>query len=480
MTGTPDLAIIGAGPAGMAAAVEARRLGLSVAVLDQNPAPGGQVYRAVESAGRGARSILGADYGAGAELVRDFRRSGAEHLAGACVFDIARDGAVFCADDAGARVLRPQRILIATGAMERPVPFPGWTLPGVMTAGAAQTLLKSSALVPAGPVVIAGTGPLAYLLARQLTAAGAEIVALADTADPANRRAARRHLAAAALAGSDLWRGLGWLRDIRRSGLRRITDVRNLRALGEGAVEAVEIETADRRETIRCSLLLVHEGVIPSTHLAMAAGCGHAWNELAAAWETRMGEDGRTSVPTIYAAGDGTGIRGSVAAQLAGARTALAVARDLGRIDAVIEEGEAAALRRRLRRIGKIRRFLDTFYRPRPEVLCPADETLICRCEEVAAGEIREISRLGCQGPNQLKAFCRAGMGACQGRLCGPVIGTLMGEVQRRGVPEVGHLRIRPPVKPVTVGQMAAVEGLADAPSFTPGLVTTLTSNEQS
>ena len=471
MSDAPDLVIVGAGPAGMSAAVTARKYGLSVTVLDQNPGPGGQVYRAIETPGD--MEVLGPDYAKGAVLARAFRNSGADYRSGTSVYDIAHDGTIGCIDAEGAWVLRAGRILIASGAMERPVPFPGWTLPGVMTVGAIQTMLKASGLVPDVPVVIAGTGPLTYLLTCQLLAAGAPIAALVDTADPANRARARRHLPAAAAAGKDLWRGLRWLRQIRRSGLRRITGARILRGLGEGRIEGVEVESAGRRETLRCGLLLVHEGVIPSTHLAMAAGCRHRWNDLRAAWETETDEGGRTSVAGIHAAGDGTGIRGAEAAALGGTLAALAISRDLGRIDPVEATGQAAPIKRRLARLARIRRFLDHLYRPRHDVLCPPDaETLVCRCEEVSAGEIRQIAGLGCPGPNQMKSFCRAGMGPCQGRICGAVVGSLLAEVRGKSVSEIGHLRIRPPIKPVTIAQMAGLRGLATDPSFSSGLPT--------
>lgn len=470
MTGDLDLAIVGAGPAGMAAAVRARELGLSVAVFDQNQGPGGQVYRAIEKAGGPLVGLLGPEYAAGVDLARAFRSSGAAYHPGTSVFEIARGGSVGCLGPKGAYVLRPAAVLIAAGAMERPVPFPGWTLPGVMTAGAVQTVLKGSGIVPDETTIIAGTGPLTYLLARQLLAAGAPVAALIDTGDPASRRPAMRHLPAALISGWELWRGLRWLHGLRRTGLRRITGARVLRAVGDGAVEAVEFEHSGRREALRCSLLVVHEGVVPNTHLAMASGCKHRWNEFQAAWQTETDSFGRTSVRGIYAAGDGAAIGGAEAALLRGRLAATAIAQDLGRIDAPEAARLTAPALRRLGRLGRIRRFLDLHYRPRPEVLCPPDaETEVCRCEEVTAGEIRRIAALGCPGPNQAKSFCRAGMGPCQGRICGGIVAAVLAQAQGRSVEEVGHLNVRPPVKPITIGQMAGLLGLGSPPSFAQG-----------
>jgi len=470
----PDLAIVGAGPAGMAAATQAVACGLSVTVLDQNPAPGGQVYRAAEAPlGRagGAAGLLGADYAKGGALVATFRASGATYLPGAAVHDLGRDGTLGYVDAEGAAVLRPARVLIAAGAMERPVPFPGWTLPGVMTAGAAQTLLKSSGLVPGDPVVIAGSGPLIYLVTAQLLEAGVQIAALVETAG--NWRAALPHLPAAALAGPELWQGLRWLRRIARARLPRYRAARLIRAEGDGRLEAVEIEASGRRHRLPCALLLVHEGVVPSTQLAQAAGCTQAWDEARAAWATVTDRMGRTSQPHILAAGDGTGVRGARAARHAGTLAALAAARDLGKIGSAELSRRAAPHRRALAGIERVRPFLDALYRPREEVLAPPDdETIVCRCEEVTAGEIRAIARMGVQGPNQAKTFCRAGMGPCQGRMCGGTVAALIAAESGRSMAGIGHLRIRPPVKPITIGEMAALRGLPTAASLAPGMPT--------
>ena len=184
-----DLAIIGAGPAGLSAAVTASELGLSTVVFDEGTAPGGQIYRAIEEAGGRTSdwlSLLGTDYAKGGDLVARFRACGADYRPGHAVFDIAPDGGLGVLGPQGAQWLTARRILVATGAMERPVPVPGWTLPGVMGAGAAQTLLKASGMIPSGRTAIVGSGPLVLLVARQLLAAGADIAAILDTTPRSN------------------------------------------------------------------------------------------------------------------------------------------------------------------------------------------------------------------------------------------------------------------------------------------------------
>jgi NADPH-dependent 2,4-dienoyl-CoA reductase/sulfur reductase-like enzyme len=191
-----DVAVIGAGPAGLAAATTAARLGLSTVLFDEQPAPGGQIYRAVTDTPLRARETLGAAYWHGAGLVRDFAASGAVYAPGATVWSVSKGREIGVSIDAVARLVAADQVIVATGALERPFPIPGWTLPGVMTAGAAQILLKSGGLVGDGRVVLAGCGPLLWLLAAQYLNAGGTIDAILDTTPRANWRAALPHLPA--------------------------------------------------------------------------------------------------------------------------------------------------------------------------------------------------------------------------------------------------------------------------------------------
>ncbi|RYY67054.1 MAG: FAD-binding protein, partial [Comamonadaceae bacterium] len=176
-----DLVIVGAGPAGLAAACEARAAGLGVVLLDEQPATGGQIYRAVDAASPKRRAVLGEDYAAGAELTRAFAASGAAHVAGAAVWNVGRDLTVNYLHGGANRAVQARHIVLASGAMERPFPIPGWTLPGVMGAGAAQILYKSAGALPKEPVVLAGCGPLLYLLASQYLQAGVTLKAVVHT-----------------------------------------------------------------------------------------------------------------------------------------------------------------------------------------------------------------------------------------------------------------------------------------------------------
>lgn len=449
---TVDLAVIGAGPAGMAAATLASELGLTTIVLDEQDTPGGQIYRAVERAAPG--SPLGADYLAGRDLVAAFRASKAEYRPATTVWHLDHDGAVSTLAGGRAETLAARHILLATGAYERPVPIPGWTLPGVMTAGAAQILLKTADLVPGGRTVLAGQGPLLFLAAAQLVRAGAPPAAILETAPHANYHAALGRLGAAWAGLRQVGKGLGLIRELRRAGVPIRRNVAGLRAVGRDRVEGV---SWDRGE-LACDTLLLHEGVIPNVQISLALGLAHDWDAVQWCWRPSLDQWGNSSVPAVSVAGDGGGIGGAGAAALSGRLAAVAIATMLGRLDAAERDRRAAPIRRSLQRELAFRPFLETLYRPSPAILAPPDDMVtICRCEEVSAGAIRRAARLGAQGPNQAKAFTRCGMGPCQGRLCGPLVTAIMAETLGQPIPQIGTYRPRAPYKPITVGALAGI-----------------------
>lgn len=457
-----DLLIIGAGPAGMAAAITARQAGISVVVADEGQAAGGQVYRAVETGPLAQSDLLGADYIAGRGLAKAFAASGAQHFTGTTVFTIERQElggfTVGLATQNRARMLEARHVLIATGALERPFPIPGWTLPGVMTAGAAQTLLKSSAIVPDGETVLAGSGPLLYLLAAQYARAGVKLAAILDTAPRGNWFKALPHLPGF-LMSPYLLKGLKLLREA-MSAYRIIRNVSGLEAIGEGQLSGVRAVASGRKVTIPATTLLLHQGVVPQINLAMASGVSHAWSEARLAFEPALAPDGETNVPGLFIAGDSAGIGGAEAAQARGTLAGLAILDRINPEERGSREAQRSRAEANLSRSLRGRAFLDVLYGPAPQFRRPADDVIVCRCEEVTAGELRRLIARGTQGPNQMKAFTRAGMGPCQGRSCGLTLTELFAEQTGQSPQEVGHLRLRAPVKPITVRQMA---GLADA-----------------
>lgn len=453
-----DLVVIGAGPAGMAAACEARSHGLSVVLLDEQAAIGGQIYRSVETAPADRIHVLGKDYAVGRTLVADFRNSGSRHIAGATVWNLSADGTVdYVADGASGKAVGTH-VLIAGGAMERPFPIRGWTLPGVMGAGAAQILLKGAGALPSGPVVLAGCGPLLYLLAWQYLRAGAQIRALVDTTSKAAHLRAARHAAGALLGWRDLAKGIKLLATLRSHGIPVHSGCTDLAVEGEQRVEGLSFRQGGRQIHVPASLLLLHQGVVPNTQLSWSTGADHRWNPDQLCWQPVADPWGRLGETPLYVAGDSRAIVGAQASAVQGRLAALAIAARLGRLSDL--DRRAAPLLHDFRRLTAIRPFLDTLYRPLDENRIPQDgEVMVCRCEEVTAAQIRGYVALGCQGPNQTKAFGRCGMGPCQGRFCGLTVTELIAQARGVAPDEVGYYRIRPPVKPVTLGELSRQTG---------------------
>lgn len=459
-----DLLIAGAGPAGLAAAVAASELGLKATVVDEQPEPGGQIYRGIERAAAlpSHLALLGADYAAGLELVRRFRAANVDYRPATAVWQIDRDLAAHIRGPGGVERIQAKHVLIATGALERPMPVPGWTLPGVMTCGAAQVLLKSSAMVPDGRVVIAGGGPLLYLIAVQLVRAGVKPAAILET--PARMGAALPHAARFLLAPGYLAKGLSMMRELRAAGVPVRRGIANLRLVGSARVERVSYEWKGARREEPADVVLLHQGVVPNLNLPASLRIEQAWDPAARCFRPRLDAWGASSTPGVSIAGDGGGIIGAKASELSGTIAALAAAHALGRIGEAERARRAEPARAALASHLRARPFLDALYRPRQEWVAPRDpDTLVCRCEEVRAGEIRElVAAQNCPGPNQMKAFVRCGMGPCQGRLCGLTVTELIAECRGAPQQEVGYYRIRPPVKPVTVGDLASVTETKD------------------
>ena len=451
-----DLIIVGAGPAGMSAAIEATKLGISTIVLGDQWCPGGQVYRSIERVSYAKQRALGADYQYGQRLIHQFRDANVDYLPGAGIWQIEPDLIVSYVVEEKARQIKAKRVLIATGARERPIPIPGWTLPGVMAATAADVLLKSHGIVPSGRIVLAGSGPLLLLTATRLIDFGVTVQAILDTTPFPNYLSALPAFPRALLGYKYLFKGLRMIQRIRSSGITIYRNVKNLEAEGSNAVETVRFLNKGTTCEMKVDTLLLHNGMIPDTQLTQQLECSHIWYDVQRYWQPLLDVWGNTSEKGIAVAGDAAGIAGAKAAESSGQLAALEAACQLNVISRQERNFRSEQFKKALLREKAIRPFLDRLFRPDPDLLLPRnDRTIVCRCEEVTAGEIRKALELGTLGPNQLKSLTRCGMGPCQARMCGPTATEIIADFRNEEVSKVGYHRIRPPIRPITVDQLA-------------------------
>ncbi len=463
MTESRQLIIIGAGPAGFSAAIEATNLGLDVLLLDEQSGPGGQIYRGASNTPAERSALLGKDFQRGEKLVAKFLDSGAEYWPGTSVWSLNGDRQLGIIRDGKASRLQAEHIIIAGGAMERPVPFPGWTLPGVMNAGAAQILLKTAGVVPEDGMVIAGTGPLLLLLAWQYLRAGVKVRAVLEMAPFANLLRATPKLPMALTAGNYLFRGMRYSYDLKKAGVPIHYWVSDLRAEGSESVEAVSFRSNAvwRRgfESIPTDNLLVHFGVIPRLNLTRNAGCQHDWSAGQHCWRARLDEWGSTTVSGITVVGDSAGISGAWSAERSGRLGARQAALQLGLINTEQRDQSSREDQQWLKVDRRVRPFLETLHQLPASTLVSADDnTTVCRCEEVTAGAIRQAIRDGHETPDQVKAFLRCGMGPCQGRQCASSVAHIVAAESQRSVADFPAFRVRPPIRPLTIEQLSQLD----------------------
>ncbi len=453
-----QLLIVGAGPAGLAAATLASEQGIACAVLDEQPAPGGQIYRSIESVPEQRAQQLGAEYLRGRELADAFRHSKAEYFPNTRVWSLNNEREVGVLHNDQSKIITADQVLVASGAMERPVPFPGWTLPGVMQAGAGQILFKSAGVVPSDGVVLAGSGPLLLLLAWQYMNVGVDIKAILDVTPLSNYLLALPKLPRALLAHHYLTKGLVYQRDLKRAGVTTKIGVSQLQAKGEGVLQSVSYRHLGREHSIETDLLLTHFGVIPHIWLTQAAGCQHQWDSQQQCWRPKHDLWGNTSIEGILVAGDGAGINGGRSAEHAGRLAALQALFALEAITQTERDQHSVKERKWMNDDRRIRPFLEAYFAIPKSLLATADkDTIVCRCEEITAGQIRTAVDNGHGGGNDVKYLTRCGMGACQGRQCANAVAHIVADAGGQAVSVNSHFRGRPPVAPLSLKQLAGL-----------------------
>jgi thioredoxin reductase/bacterioferritin-associated ferredoxin len=449
-----DVVVVGAGPGGIGAAVEAARAGLLVALIDENRAPGGNIYRASPTEFSPAPTR---DQRRGQPLLRALDGLPVRRLMGVTVWGAFEPCVLEAAVDGEGLTIEAKAVIVAAGAYDRAVCVPGWTLPGVLTVGGAQTLLKTQRLLPGRRFLFAGTGPLLLVVAAQYAEAGAEVVAVAEAAGTA---ALASHASALLSAPGLIADGLRYRWTLFRRRIPWLAPAVLARVDGSGEVESATIAVPGAERTFAVDTVCIGYGLVPAVELLQLIGCSLRHDDAAGVWVPCRNEDFETTVASVFAVGDGAGIGGALAAADEGCIAGLAAARRLGAAtDAQAAERKRRA-RRRLSRLARFRRAMDAVYRVPPVLLDrAAGDTIVCRCEDVSRRELEEAIADGARTPGQLKAWTRAGMGPCQGRMCSPNTTELLRRATGASTAQLGPPSIRPPIKPVAVEALISRSG---------------------
>ncbi|QBC31070.1 NAD(P)/FAD-dependent oxidoreductase [Pandoraea sp. XY-2] len=444
--------VIGAGPAGVRAAEALVEAGVRPLVIDEGRRDGGQIYRRQPE---GFRRTYAALYGTEAARAQrlhsrfDALRPHIDYLPETLVWNI-REGVVHLANAHDASHARFDALIVCTGATDRLMPVPGWQYAGTYSLGGAQVALKSQGCAIGERTVMLGTGPLLYLLAAQYVKAGMTPAAVLDTS-PA--RARLRALPQLLVKPAVLLKGAALLRTLRGAGVPIHRGVTPVRIDGDDAlgVRGVHVKLADGTALdVPANAVAMGFHLRPETQIADLAGCAFAFDDAAGQWLPEIDEDGRSSVPGVYLAGDGARVRGADAAERAGRLAALAALRDAG---VEPKHDDAARLRAELARFSRFAAGLRAaFPWPAHHARQLPDTTVVCRCEGITAGELRRVcTQDGAVEANRAKAFSRVGMGRCQGRFCAHAGAEVMAAALAVPLADVGRLRGQAPVKPLAV-----------------------------
>lgn len=458
----PDVLILGGGPAGLAAAATAARAGLEVLVVDERSKLGGQYFKQPAAGTTIDEARLDSQYAEGRKLIDAAIDAGVQTLLEVQVWGAVSPTHLLAVGRDERYAIHPRRLILGPGAYERGVPIPGWTLPGVMTTGAAQTLLRAHRVSPGSSVLVSGNGPLNLQLAADLAAGGVNVVALAEAADVRWWSGLGSGAAMAAAGPATVARGLGYRATLIRKRVPVLSRSAVVSVEGDDAAERAIVARLDStggvvpgtQRTFAVDAVCMGFGFLPSDEIPRTLGCKHVYDAGRGSLVVERTESGRTSVDGVWVVGDAGGVSGAEVALAAGVLAACDVIESLG-IPVPRSIDRKGALRRH-RRSARFQTHLWKLYRA-PVFLdhLAGPDTIVCRCESVTLGELELGLDAGALEAGPLKRMTRAGMGKCQGRYCGPIVTALA--ARRSGVPvgEFSGFAPQPPFRPVEIGSLA-------------------------
>lgn len=458
-----DVAVVGAGPAGLSAALEAANAGARVVVVDEYVKPGGQYFRQPQAEFATINEhVLGKSFRAGRPVIAAVAEHERIEVRSGCLVWGAFDENTLELERANVcERLVSDRIIVATGAYERPIPFPGWTLPGVTTAGAAQTMLKAQFVLPGRRTLMSGSGPFQLPVASQIVRAGGTVVEILEARGKgAFFRAFPqpwRHI-------DKIWEAQGYFATLLTNRVPLRYGQAVVEARGDGRVEEAVIAPLDgqgrplrdRARTVAVDSILTNFGFIPGLQLARLLGCDTVWDAAGSCWVASCDLDQRSSVPRVLVAGEVTGVAGHRVALAEGALAGLTAAADLGLMTRAEFDVRSAGLRRRRARHQSFADHVKLTFAPLPGLYeAIPDDTVVCRCEEATAGQIREVAAEWGGSLRAVKQCTRAGMGQCQGRLCEAAVVDIAARLSGRDPGEIGRDTARQQIKPLSLSALS-------------------------
>src|SRR5271157_588383 len=459
MSETYELAVIGAGPAGMEAAITASQAGVKTVVIDSYPQAGGQYYKALPAAFTAVSKTRTEEEGE--SLAQRLAGLPATRIYNALAWGIFEeekgDGWLVALDGPDApKEVHADMLILANGAYETPVAFPGWTLPGVITCGAALILVKTWRVAPGKRALVTGTGPLLLSAAAHLIEAGVEVIGVCET----TRLLPRGILYGPTMLGQwhRLQEGAKYLSVMRRGKTPYKTGWSIVAARGKDHVEEAMIAKVDNNgtpipgteQTVKVDTVVSGYGLIPNTDLARMIGCKLDYNSQKGGWVPVRDKTLQTSLPGVYVAGDGAGIGGAENSRLEGRIAGVSAALRTGKLSTQQAEEINRKMKPELAQQRRFGRLLGDLFSPKPGLTSLArDETVICRCEELTKKEILAAIAEGGESVIWVKRMTRAGMGLCQGRSCGRLVAQLIAQQTGQDPGQVPPDTQRPPERPI-------------------------------
>jgi NADPH-dependent 2,4-dienoyl-CoA reductase/sulfur reductase-like enzyme len=448
----PRVIVVGAGPAGVRCAETLVAAGIRPMIVDEGRRDGGQIYRRQpESFSRPYSKLYGTEAARAKSLHDSFEalREKIDYSPETLAWNIA-GGKLYTARDGLASDHAYDALILCPGATDRLMPVRGWQFAGTYSLGASQIALKAQACAIGGNVVFMGSGPLLYLVANQYVQAGAKVAAVLDTSPFSERLRALPKL----LARPDVLRkGTTLVKSLKKSGVKIVSGIEPVEIHGDDqrGVEGVSYrDSSGTVQRIACDAVAIGYHLRPETQLADLAGCAFTFDASTHQWLPQLDDMGRSSVKTVYLAGDGVRVLGADGAEAAGALAALAVLKDLGRS---VDAARVKALTRERAKMDRFRAGLaEAFPWPAQHAARLSDDTIVCRCEGISVGELRRVTlEEGAREANRAKAFSRVGMGRCQGRYCGHAAAEVIAAAAGVPLDKVGRLRGQAPVKPFAI-----------------------------